>query len=387
MRESIVAALRAPGVSLRDLRIDLFRGLAIYMIFVDHVIGNPLAKFTYRAIGLSDAAELFVFISGLACGIAYSRLLARDGFTALISALIRRAGRIHLFYALSSVAIILLVVVAMHNLGLHDNLGVAAANPFKAISSALLLISPPQLSGILVIYIALTLVLVPALLAKQGRYRIPVLVVSGLAWATCQFFPGAMAPLTQRLFLNPLAWQFLFAIGVTFGAQKEFNRLLLPNSPLRRWLVATAWAVVIGAFLYKVMVSRLGLDIASLRLDHGTVILMKENLAPARLIHFLSVALLVATYFRQDSPILRWRIADPLIKAGKHSLEVFSLSVVLTTMDNIFVLTRSPSLSGRLAADVLAFACLALSAAALAHHRTLSVRRRATDPQQTATTP
>lgn len=357
------------------------------MIFLDHVVGNPLAKFTYRAIGLSDAAELFVFISGLACGIAYSKLLARDGFAAMTSALIRRAGRIYLFYALSSVAIILLVVFATRHLGLHSNLGVAANDPLRAISSALLLISPPHLSGILVIYIALTLLVVPALLAMQGRYRIPALVVSGLAWAACQFYPDAMAPLTQRLFLNPFAWQFLFAIGVTFGAQKDLNQLVLPNSQLRRWLVATAWAVVVGAFLYKVMASRLGLDIASLRFDPATVIVMKENLAPARLVHFLSVALLVATYFRRDSAILRWRIADPVIKAGKHSLEVFSLSVVLTTMDNIFVLTSSPSLGGRLAADALAFACLALSAAALAHHRTLSVRRRAIDPQQTATTP
>jgi hypothetical protein len=376
-----------PEVGLRDLRIDFFRGLAIYMIFVDHVSGDPLAKFTYRMIGLSDAAELFVFISGLACGIAYSRLLVRDGFMTLVSALIRRAARIYLFYALSSVAIILLVFIAMNNLGLDDNLGIAASNPFNAVSSALLLISPPQLSGILVIYIALTLVLVPALLAKQGRYQIPVLVVSGLAWATCQFFPGAMAPLTQRLFLNPLAWQFLFAIGVTFGVQKEFNQLLLPISSLWRWLVATAWAVIVGAFLYKFMASRLGLDIASLRLDHATVIAMKENLAPARLIHFLSFALLIATYLHRDSAILRWRIVDPVIKAGRHSLEVFSLSVVLTTMDNIFVLTKSPSLGGRLAADALAFACLALFSAALAHHRALSARRRAIDPQQKATRP
>jgi hypothetical protein len=356
------------------------------MIFLDHVVGNPLAKFTYRAIGLSDAAELFVFISGLACGIAYSKMLARDGFTALMSALIRRAGRIYLFYALSSAAIIVLVVVAMHHLGMHDDQGIAADDPVRAVSSALLLISPPQLSGILVIYLALTLVVVPALLVMQGRYRIEALVVSGLVWAACQIYPAEMAPLTQRLFLNPFAWQFLFAIGVTLGAQKEYSQLLLPNSQVRRWLVAAAWGVVVGAFLYKVMVSRLGLDIASLRLDHATVIAMKENLAPARLIHFLSVALLVATYFHRDSAILRWRIADPVIKAGKHSLEVFSLSVVLTTMDNIFVLTRSPSLGGRLAADALAFACLALFAAALAHHRALSVRRRAIDAQQTVTT-
>ena len=52
------------------------------MILVDHMPGNPLAKFTYQAIGFSDAAEIFVFISGITCGIVYSRALARRGLSA-----------------------------------------------------------------------------------------------------------------------------------------------------------------------------------------------------------------------------------------------------------------------------------------------------------------
>ena len=98
--------------SVRDLRIDFFRGLALYMIFVDHVAGDPLARFTYQILGFSDAAEIFVFLSGLACGIAYSRVLARQGLSALILAVANRAARIYVYYALSSVAIILLVTAA-----------------------------------------------------------------------------------------------------------------------------------------------------------------------------------------------------------------------------------------------------------------------------------
>ena len=86
---------------LRDPRIDFFRGLALYMIIVDHVVGDPLARFTYQRVGFSDAAEIFVYLSGLACGIAYSRTLARDGWSALRSIITRRAARIYVFYALS----------------------------------------------------------------------------------------------------------------------------------------------------------------------------------------------------------------------------------------------------------------------------------------------
>ena len=32
----------------RDLRADVFRGLALWFIFIDHVPGNPLADFTYH---------------------------------------------------------------------------------------------------------------------------------------------------------------------------------------------------------------------------------------------------------------------------------------------------------------------------------------------------
>jgi len=45
---------------LRDPRIEFLRGLALYMIVVDHVSGDPLAMFTYRILGFSDAAEMFV---------------------------------------------------------------------------------------------------------------------------------------------------------------------------------------------------------------------------------------------------------------------------------------------------------------------------------------
>ena len=51
-----------PGA--RDLRLDFFRGLALLCIFIDHIPENRIADFTIRVIGLSDASELFIFISG-----------------------------------------------------------------------------------------------------------------------------------------------------------------------------------------------------------------------------------------------------------------------------------------------------------------------------------
>jgi hypothetical protein len=53
--------LLKPG---RDLRLDLFRGLALWLIFLDHIPDNVVNWITIRNFGFSDATEIFVFISG-----------------------------------------------------------------------------------------------------------------------------------------------------------------------------------------------------------------------------------------------------------------------------------------------------------------------------------
>src|SRR5262249_3704600 len=48
----------------RDLRLDLFRGVALWLIFLDHLPSNVVSWITIRNYGFSDATEIFIFISG-----------------------------------------------------------------------------------------------------------------------------------------------------------------------------------------------------------------------------------------------------------------------------------------------------------------------------------
>ena len=355
---------------MRDCRIDFFRGLSIYMIFIDHVSGDPLAKFTYQSLGFSDAAEIFVFLSGLACGIAYSRALARKGWRALIATVARRAGRIYFYYVLSSIAIILIAAAA--NLqGIREPVGMPADHPVTAIWSALSLLSPPPISGFLVLYIALTLFVVPTLLIAGDRHCLLALAVSGLTWAGAQIFADTLAPLTHRWYPNLFAWQFLFAIGLVVGMKWDSKRPVLPLLSQTRWVMVAAWTIVIGAFFYRLLSARSGFDVAWLRPPPGTWSSMKANLCFIRLAHFLSVTLLVAVYFRRDSPLLQWPIVRPVIKTGMYSLELFSLAVVLDVIVNIVVLTCFPSLLDRFLMDSIAILLLALTAIALANRRAM----------------
>ena len=109
-------------------------------------------------------------------------------------------------------------------------------------------------------------------------------------------------------------------------------------------------------------------------MDSAIANTMKENLSPLRLVHFLGVALLVAVYFRKDSPFLNWTISKSLITTGMHSLEVFSLCVVLTVIVNIVILASVPSLSDRLIIDTIVFVLLAVTAAVLEHRRAVALR-------------
>ena len=74
-----VQAARASPAG-RDLRLDLFRGLALWLIFLDHVPNNIVAWFTIRNYGFSDATEIFIFISGYTAAFVYGRAMIERGF-------------------------------------------------------------------------------------------------------------------------------------------------------------------------------------------------------------------------------------------------------------------------------------------------------------------
>ncbi len=49
--------------------IDFWRGVALVMIFINHIPGLDYSAFTLRQFSISDAAELFVFLAG--CSLAF----------------------------------------------------------------------------------------------------------------------------------------------------------------------------------------------------------------------------------------------------------------------------------------------------------------------------
>ena len=75
-----IPAMHAPVITTgRDLRLDLFRGIALWLIFLDHIPSNLVAWITIRNYGFSDATEIFVFVSGYTAAFVYGRQMRERG--------------------------------------------------------------------------------------------------------------------------------------------------------------------------------------------------------------------------------------------------------------------------------------------------------------------
>ncbi len=104
-----LAELKGAG---RDLRIDAFRGIALWCIFLDHIPNNVGSWLTLRNYGFSDAAEVFMFVSGVTCALAYGKARRCEGWTAVIRRTLRRSWDIYVAFLLLTLACAILVHLA-----------------------------------------------------------------------------------------------------------------------------------------------------------------------------------------------------------------------------------------------------------------------------------
>src|SRR5439155_27177490 len=94
---SMALAPTTPAIPTeRDLRLDLFRGLALWLIFLDHIPANIVNWVTIRNYGFSDAAEIFVFISGYTAAFVYGRTMQQRGMLVASARILKRAWTVYI---------------------------------------------------------------------------------------------------------------------------------------------------------------------------------------------------------------------------------------------------------------------------------------------------
>src|ERR1700751_1679309 len=152
----------------RDLRVDFFRGLALWWIYTDHIPGDVLGKYSLQNFALCDAAEVFVLLAGFGAGIAYGTTMNRQGYLYAAADTLRRAWTLyiaHIFLFVVYSAQVAYSAAALDRMFYLDEarLNVLADDPFRGLLEALLLRFQPNLLNILPLYVALLLIFVVAL--------------------------------------------------------------------------------------------------------------------------------------------------------------------------------------------------------------------------------
>jgi hypothetical protein len=148
----------------RDLRIDACRGVALWCIFVDHVPNNIGSWLTLRNYGLSDAAEIFMFVSGLTCTLAYGSAWRREGWTGVISRTLRRSWDIYVAFLLLTVACAILVHLAGGGqLADENNTRILLDHPGATLAHAAILQYRPVNADVLPIFVLFHLLFAPLL--------------------------------------------------------------------------------------------------------------------------------------------------------------------------------------------------------------------------------
>src|SRR5256885_4276967 len=98
----------------RDLRLDACRGLALWFIFLDHIPNNALAWLTIRNYGFSDTTEVFVFVSGYTCMLAYGGALREQGWPTTVTRALPRGWEIYGAFLLPPIALLSLSLGVRH---------------------------------------------------------------------------------------------------------------------------------------------------------------------------------------------------------------------------------------------------------------------------------
>ena len=344
----------APRV--RDLRLDFFRGIAMFIILMAHTPGNFLTSWIPARWGFSDATEIFVFCSGMASAIAFGRGYDTVGWRLATARVGFRVWQVYwahvgLFFA----TLALTVALTDSGLGMRNYWGQLNLWPVfveselwenpNILLSFMTLRYVPNYFDILPMYM-IVLLLMPIVMAFANVNKWLVGAFILVVWLLAQHalldslglgqlhisFPAE--PWSDRSwFFNPFAWQLIFFTGFAF------MRGWLPKPPVNRGLILLAAFLVIANIpLSNIGVRVFGFDWAKDIRELINPLFDKTNFGVLRYVHFLSLAYLcwVAAGDKGNNLLPQGQTTLArvwgkglaiILKVGQQSLAVFVVSM------------------------------------------------------------
>jgi hypothetical protein len=378
--------MHAPVVTTgRDLRLDLFRGIALWLIFLDHIPSNLVAWGTLRNYGFSDATEIFVFVSGYTAAFVYGKEMRERGFIIAGARILRRTWQIyvaHVFLFAIYLAEISYVATSFENPLYAEEMNILdfLKQPDQTIVEALLLKFKPVNMDVLPLYIIL-LLLFPAALWLLRRAPTIALGASAaiyvLAW---QFNLNLPAYPEGVWFFNPFAWQLLFVFGAWCATGGAARLVPVLNSPVT---LAIAIAYLLFAFVIAMswQLPRLT-HFIPLWLEQLIYPIDKTNLDVLRFAHFLALAALTVRFVPRTWPLLHSWLLYPAILCGQHSLEIFCLGVFLAFAGHFAMVEISGAVWMQVLISLLGILIMIAAAAMITWYKKIEGRSPSTRPKQ-----
>jgi len=358
----------------RDLRLDACRGLALWFIFIDHIPDNSLSWLTLRNYGFSDVSEVFVFVSGYTCMLAYGGALPEQGWRTVMVRAFRRGWEIYaafLIVVLFYVALVWIVGGGERYID-ETNTGFFFRVPGPAIVHTVALQFAPVDTDILLTFVLLH-VGFPAVLWTMTRAPAIALAASFLLYMMVQVFSWHVpAWPTGELYFNPFAWQFLFVIGAWYSCH---------CAPWIRTIVQSPVVLALSiAYLAVSMVVALSWKLTSLAWlvpsDVAELIypIDKSHMAPLRLLHFLALAIVVSRLTPPEwrGPIRPLMVA--IIRCGENSLAMYCLGVLLAFSAHVILVEVSAGFAMQLAVSAGGIVAMVVVATVLAWESRLDRR-------------
>ncbi len=345
----------------RDLRIDACRGIALWWIFLDHIPNNIGSWLTLRNYGFSDAAEIFMFLSGVTCALAYGKARRCEGWTAVIRRTLRRSWNIYVAFLLLTLACAILVYLAGGGrIADESNTRILLDNLGATLARAAILQYRPVNTDVLPLFVLLHLLFAPLLWLLL---RLPNVTLGvSLALYALVYVLGSAVPAwpNGHWAFNPLAWQVLVVLGAW---------CVLEEKRVRPWVTSrTALGLAVLYLVFSLIVA-LSWRIKPLEvlIPHALAKLHpdKSNLDPLRLLHFLAIAVLAAWFVPRNWRALTTPVMRGAICCGQNSLPIYCLGVLLAFAGHMALFTISDGLAMQIAVSLVGIAVMIAAATLL----------------------
>jgi hypothetical protein len=370
-----------PGVGPnqgRDPRLDFFRGSAMFIIYIAHCRGDVLWHYIPARFGLSDAADMFVFLSGMAASIAFGGTFMRQGMVMGTARIVHRCWQLLIAHLGLFFTVAMVVVAGTRWFGDTDYVEVLSLQRFFAdtpdsLIGLFTLTYVPHYFDILPVYIiVLAMVPVAMLLARIHPLLVPaVSVVLYIAAVRLGLNFPANADEQAEWYFNPFAWQLIFFTGFSLG--RGWISVPLDSRPL---LCGSLLVLVAGLAISLPVVFTHVMWIDMLRIwimEHSD----KTNLDLLQYVHFLASAYVAVVILRGRETVLLTPVLRPLVKCGQQALAVFLSGMVLSHIGGMIFDHAGTGAEMQLLVNGVSFAALFAIAYTVAWFKATPWKRRA----------